>query len=200
MSRPEQGIEHDDELARRARKRDAGAVALLYRRHAPALLEYLHRVSGDRAEAEDVMHDSFLRIFEGRGTYEGRDRFRAWLYTIGTRILRDRGRLKRRHAELLLDAGADLLPSSLSGPADDLQRDQLLQRVESALSDLPEAYSAAFHLRVRESLSYKEIAAIRSEPEGTIRSRVHHTLRRIRTALLSEERPEQNNLKNGENR
>ena len=58
-----------------------------------------------------------------------------------------------------------------------------LRAIDSALSDLPATYAMAFHLRVREEFSYREMAEICGEPEGTLRSRVHHTLKRLRVAL-----------------
>ena len=56
-------------------------------------------------------------------------------------------------------------------------------RLSHLLRDLPESYAATFQLRVREDFTYRDIAEMRGEPEGTLRSRVHHTLRRIRAAL-----------------
>ena len=63
---------------------------------------------------------------------------------------------------------------------------ELIERIESALADLPASYAMAFHLRIRERFSYREIASMCGEPEGTLRSRIHHTLGRIRKALDEE--------------
>jgi RNA polymerase sigma-70 factor (ECF subfamily) len=59
-------------------------LADLYRRHAPALLAYLERMCGGRAEAEDALQETFLRVMKGRGEYREEGRFRAWLFTIAT--------------------------------------------------------------------------------------------------------------------
>ncbi len=55
----------------------------------------------------------------------------------------------------------------------------LLEVVESALADLPPAYAQAFFLRIHEDHSYREMSAICGEPEGTLRSRVHHAMKRV---------------------
>ncbi len=175
----------DDRLAALARKGDPGALATLYRRHAPALLEYAARITGERAEGEDVLHETFLRVFQGRGTYRGRGRLRAWLFTIATRIARDRRRSGMRHAALEAKAKDTIAPVAAADPLDEAMRRQLLSRVESVLDDLPRSYAVAFHLHIREDRSYKEIASISGEPEGTLRSRVHHTLMQIRRSLAS---------------
>jgi RNA polymerase sigma-70 factor (ECF subfamily) len=179
----------DDELAARARRGDPRSLAVLYRRHAPALLDYLSRIFGERADAEDVLQESFLRLFQGRGSYQGRGRFRAWLFTVATHLARDRLQQTRRRGELVNGAADSLRPSVPPDPLEDVARRELVRRVDSALADLPASYSMAVHLRLRESFSYREIAAMTGEPEGTLRSRVHHALKRLRVALApSEER------------
>jgi RNA polymerase sigma-70 factor (ECF subfamily) len=176
----------DDDLARRSRDGDAGALSLLYTRHAPTLLGYLRRLLPDRDDAEDVLQDTFLRLFEARGTYEGRGRFRSWLFTVATRQAHDRLRQRRRRDVLAETYGDELRPARAEGPTDEAGRSLLTRTIEAILGDLPPSYATAFHLRVREELSYREIAALSGEPEGTLRSRVHHALRRIRAALASD--------------
>ena len=173
----------DDSLAARSRDGDPAALAALYRRHAPALLAHLARVLGARADAEDVLQETFLRIFQGRGRYRGHGQFRAWLFTVGTHLAIDRIRQRHRRdalAGLALDA---LAPPTARDPCADTERHELAGRIESALADLPPAHAMAFHLRVREAFSYREMAEMCGEPEGTLRSRVHHALIRVRLAL-----------------
>jgi DNA-directed RNA polymerase specialized sigma24 family protein len=80
-------------------------------------------------------------------------------------------------------------PRAAEGPHERLAHEELLRAIDSALSDLPATYAMAFHLRVREEFSYREMAEICDEPEGTLRSRVHHTLKRLRVALTPRIRP-----------
>lgn len=179
-----QSVEADDDrLARQARRGEARALATLYRRHAPALVDYLSRITADRLDAEDALHEAFLRVFQGRGRYRGRGRFRAWLFTIATRIARDRQRRDRRHGELQAEARDAIAPAGRPDPALLAEGRDLAGKVESAMTDLPESYAIAFHLRIREEMSYREIAAISGESMGTLRSRVHHALKRIRRSL-----------------
>ncbi len=176
-----------DQLALKSRNGDPRALATLYRSMAPALLGYLERILGERADAEDVLHETFLRVFEGRGRYSGRGRFREWLFTVATRLAWDRKRRFRRHGELMSAFSDDLTPWSSPDPSQAIVYEELLKRVASALSDFPPAYAAAFHLRVREGFSYREMARISGDPEETLRSRVHRALKQIRRTLAPEQ-------------
>jgi RNA polymerase sigma-70 factor (ECF subfamily) len=159
------------------------ALALLYRRFAPGLLEYLRRVLQVDSDAEDVLHETFLRIFSGKGAYEGRGRFKAWLFTVATHLVRDRWKQSQRRSELLAMAAEALAAAPTPSPMDAVATRELLERIESALADLPPTYVMAFHLRLRENFSYRDMATICEESEGTLRSRVHHSVKRVRESL-----------------
>jgi RNA polymerase sigma-70 factor (ECF subfamily) len=175
----------DDALANRAREGCGAALTELYRRHAPTLLRYLHRITVDSDEAEDALQETFVRVLEARGQYEGRGRFRSWLFTIASRLVSDGRRQRKRRGALLEQYGGELVPDRPRESAWDTAH--LLAITEQVLADLPEAYAQTFVLRVREDFSYAEISEILGEPEGTLRSRVHHTLNRIRRALEHDE-------------
>ena len=170
----------DDDLVARSRAGDAAALAELYRRHAGALLGYLEWRAGSRPEAEDTVHETFLRLFEGRGQYEPRGQFRAWLFRVATRIVTDRGRTHKRRNEILR-ASVELEPAV---EAVEVHLGRRLQaRIDAILAQLPPETALAFQLRVRENMPYRDIAAECGEPEGTLRSRVHHAIHRVRSAL-----------------
>jgi RNA polymerase sigma-70 factor (ECF subfamily) len=173
-----------DRLALRARAGDTDALARLYRAFAPAVRAYLRRLTGDHAAADDVLHETFLHLMEGRGRFRATGRFRSWLFAVAANSARDhRRRLgsRRQPAAGLAGVGA----RTPAPPDEAVAVRETLRLVERALDDLPPEYGAAFHLRVREGLSYREIAAVTGDPEGTLRSRVYHTLQRLRKRLAA---------------
>jgi RNA polymerase sigma-70 factor (ECF subfamily) len=177
-----------DRLAMRARRGDSAAVTQLYLAHAPALLSYLQRLLGRREAAHDVLQETFLQLIEGRGRYRPRGRFRSWLFSVASNCARDFHRRENSRHRLVEAVAAKQDPLAIHPePAaeDALHTRETLAQIERALEDLPRSYAAAFHLRVREEFSYREMAAITGESEGTLRSRVHHTLRRLRAHLNS---------------
>jgi RNA polymerase sigma-70 factor (ECF subfamily) len=178
-----------DAAALACRRGDPRALARLYRVFAPPLLAYLQRAGGDRSEAEDVLHETFLRLITGRGRYRAQGRFRSWLFTVATRLLYDRQRKQRRRDLIIAEDPAELAPRPAVDPQRRLEARELHALVRSALADLPASYAAALQLRVREGFSYAEMVAITGEPAGTLRSRVHHVLKHLRRRLRAADDP-----------
>lgn len=175
-----------DRLALQARRGDTAALAALYRAFAPPVRAYLRRLLGDDAAADDVLHETFLQLLEGRGRYRAQGRFRPWLFAVAANAARDHRRRLGSRERLAGHLSAHEQPPA-PAPDEALARGEILRLVESLLDDLPPDYAAAFHLRVREGFSYREIAAMTGDPEGTLRSRVHHTLQRLREGLAAAE-------------
>jgi len=171
----------DEVLVEKSRRGDPAALAHLYLRHAPRLGGYLRRLLRNPEEAEDVLQDTFIRIFEGRGQYTEQGRFRSWLYTVATRQAMDRIRNEARRAKLLEEHSVPVRASQ--DPLKESANRQILDRVDAVLRTLPPEYVTAFHLRIREEFRYSEIAAICGAPEGTLRSRIHHALKKIHRAF-----------------
>jgi RNA polymerase sigma-70 factor, ECF subfamily len=176
-----------DRLALRARAGDADALTRLYGAFAPALMAYVERLTGDRAQAEDVVQETFLKVLENRGRYAAEGRFRQWLFTVAANAARSQVRrghlLVRLDADPGTEAAVGATPSRATAPDVATADREHLRLIEKTLATLPPGYAPAFHLRLREGFSYREIAAITGEPEGTQRSRVHHALHRLREAL-----------------
>lgn len=176
-----------DELAGRARAGDPRALARLYEEYAPALLSYVIRLTGDQASAEDVIHETFLRLIEKRGRFEARGRFRQWLFVVAANEARTRRRQGLRFQQLDGESPGISAMTTQAGatasPESELAHRECLALIEQVLAQLPRGYAEAFHLRVREGFGYREMAAITGEPEGTLRSRVHHAITRLRARL-----------------
>jgi RNA polymerase sigma-70 factor, ECF subfamily len=138
----------------------------------------------DRAMAEDLTQEVFLRVHKGLPSFDGELRFVAWLHTIATNIAiseyRRRKAQKRDRRELSIDqplAGTDDLYLTPAGrevdPRERAHQHEFLVRVRACVRELPDEFRAAVVLRDMEQLSYEEIAAALALPIGTVRSRIH---------------------------
>ena len=148
------------------------------------------RLTGSRADAEDITQEAFLRAYRALGDYPAepiRDlQLRPWLWTIAANLCRNRARSLGRRPE-------EPLPEEL--PADDPRPGPEAQALEAAgaaalaahLARLPWAQRAAVVLRHVTGLSYAEVAAALARPVGTVKADVHRGLQQLRT-LVEEER------------
>jgi RNA polymerase sigma-70 factor (ECF subfamily) len=138
----------------------------------------------DRATAEDLGQEVFLRVHKGLPGFDGEVRFVAWLHAIATNVAiteyRRRRAQKRDRRTVSIDqpiAGTDDLYLTPAGreldPREGAHQHEFLARVRQCVQELPDEFRAAVILRDMESLSYEEIAAALALPIGTVRSRIH---------------------------
>ncbi len=123
----------------------------------------------NRADAEDLTHDTFIRAYENLRRYRLEKRFSTWLFTVASNLCRNRLRYRRYHPVLSP-------PEEVSGgidPATVIDREDRWARVREELNCLPHAYRAPIVLRYYNDLSYQEIAEVLSLPEGTVKTRLH---------------------------
>jgi len=167
----------DEFLARAALAGDMRAVEELFRRYEPPIVRYLQRLTRNSEIAVDLFQDTFLRAYVNLGVYDSRRPFRPWLYRIATNLGLDW--LRHRTPALPAGGGPEAPPSV---EAVVVARD-LARQVEQAVAELADDHRTVFLLRHYQQLGYAEIAQIVGSPEGTVRSRMHHSLRILREKL-----------------
>ncbi|RIL07693.1 MAG: RNA polymerase subunit sigma-24 [Proteobacteria bacterium] len=171
--------DEDVRLMLALRDGDEAAFDALFARWSAPLLRYVERMVRDAASAEELVQESFLRLYRARDRYRPEARFSTWLYTIATRLALNE--LRRPHhqrphqsADEVDDEGRSLVLASEEPRADDVAHARRVgESVEAALGDLPERQRAALWLSAVEGHSYAEIAAALSTTEKSVKALVH---------------------------
>lgn len=163
-----------DSLIAQARQGHPDALTRVYREHAPALIALAFRLTGSRADAEDVLHDVFLGLPEALAHYEERGSFGSWLKRVTVRVALSRLRTQARFREVELE-------ESISAPTENETTD--LERVQRAIRALSPALRAVFVLREIEDYSHGEIAAMLGISARASAVRLHRAIRILREAL-----------------
>lgn len=167
--------------------------ALVNRCHRQAY-NIAYRMTGNRADAEDLTQESFLRAYRFFDRYNREMPFENWLYRIMSRVfideLRKRPKLKTQSLDQPLHAGdsgdAEILleiPDFESDPERLLLHDTLEESLQFALETLPAEFRVAVILADIEGLSYEEIAETMNCSLGTVRSRLHRGRKLLRQKL-----------------
>ncbi|MBC7367798.1 MAG: sigma-70 family RNA polymerase sigma factor [Undibacterium sp.] len=169
---------------------DRAAFAQLYDRFSRPLYATAHRILNDATEAQDIVHDAFVAVWEKASTFETtRGTAFSWAVTLTRNRAIDRLRSRRRRAELLdSSAPSDLgLDENSSGPSADVSAatsDQATA-VRAAVATLPIDQQRALELAFFSGLTQEEIAARLRTPLGTIKARMRRGLLKLRDQLAS---------------
>jgi RNA polymerase sigma-70 factor (ECF subfamily) len=154
------------------------AFRQLIARHEGALLNLFRRLGADQDEADDVAQETFLRLFGYRERYRPEARFRTFLFTVARHAWLDYCRKRERWRR----SDGPIPEEELAQESCRVSTSERMD-LEAALRQLPVAHRMVLVLSAYEGLSYAEIGRIMEIPEGTVKSRVFHGLRKLRTEL-----------------
>jgi RNA polymerase sigma factor (sigma-70 family) len=154
----------------------------LAREHAAAVFRYLLTVVGDRDLAQDLVQDTFVRLHR-----HARDAGPGLVFTTARSVALDhlrRRKIRRRHEHHDQDTALDRAAAADQPAPDRSLEDQEFRRdLARALARLPEEQRTVFHLTEIEGRPYDEVARVLGISPGTIASRKHHAVRKLREHL-----------------
>jgi|WetSurMetagenome_2_1015567.scaffolds.fasta_scaffold357462_2 RNA polymerase sigma-70 factor, ECF subfamily len=151
-------------------------IEALYQSHGSALLGYLGRSFGRAEAAEDLLHETFVQAIRGADRLAEATSPRAWLFGIARRV--GLASLRRRRMEPLSP------DAPLAAPVPD-ETDERIALLRRAAESLPPPLRETLQLRLVEELSYEEIADVLDVPVGTVRSRLHSAVQKLRQSLAA---------------
>jgi RNA polymerase sigma-70 factor (ECF subfamily) len=189
-ARPDQD-EFDAELLRAVAGGDEAAFARVYDRYAPILLGLMLRILRSRPEAEDVLQEVFLQVWQqARSFDQARGRAFTWLATLARSRAIDRLRsVDSRDRAALRSAEEGQQPAATAaalGWADEEAiRGERAEAVRAALAELPEEQRQVLVLAYLDGMSQSEIAAAKNQPLGTVKTRTRAGLKKLSEALRS---------------
>jgi RNA polymerase sigma-70 factor, ECF subfamily len=178
----------DEALVVRYQRGDVAAFEALVDRHRPGVYRFLARFVRDRARAEDLTQECWLRFIGAVPRWSARAPFRIWLYAVARNLAADEARrMTHRRHESIDDTGASRPFAELPAPGqtpEEAALDLLLQPVlEQAIAALPAEQREVFLLREYEGVAFAEIAAITGAPVPTVKSRMRYALEALRRTL-----------------
>jgi RNA polymerase sigma-70 factor, ECF subfamily len=163
---------------------NADAFAEAYRRHAGAVFALAHRMLWERAIAEELVQEIFLRLWEHPDRFDpARGSLRSFLLMDAHARCVDRIRSdsRRREREERTARAAMVSDYDVDLEAHDLE---VGEQVREAMATLSDAERRAIELAYFGGHTYREVARILDQPEGTVKSRIRTGLMRLRTQLL----------------
>jgi RNA polymerase sigma-70 factor (ECF subfamily) len=193
--------EHDAELVRRFNAGDEAAFVEIMTRYREKIFSVAFALLRNRADAEEIAQDTFIRAHRGLARFRGDSSLATWLHRIAVNLARNRYWYffrRRRHATLSLDSAvtegsdatfADLVATDSPNPAREATTDEFTRLVEACMEKLDARHREILTLRNLLNRSYGEIGDALGINVGTVKSRIARARASLRS-LLSEACPE----------
>jgi RNA polymerase sigma-70 factor (ECF subfamily) len=172
----------DNDVVRAFLEGDQRAFGELVRRYDTRLLNFVYRTIGDRERAQDLVQETFVRVYRHIERFDLSKKFSTWIYTIASNLAKNELRNRSRNPLVLFQTikknwDADHRPLEWEDtqykPDDLFRKRHLREKVEEAVKELPEHHRIVFVLRELEGKTYEEIAEITGCNLGTVKSRLN---------------------------
>jgi len=161
---------------------EARAFSEVVRRYDKRLLNFVYRTVGDRERGQDLVQETFVRVYRHLHRFDQTKKFSTWIYTIASNLAKNELRNRSRNPLVLFQTikknwEADHRPLEWEDtklrPDDLFRKRHLKELVEKAVTELPEHHRIVFVLRELEGKSYEDIAEITDCNLGTVKSRLN---------------------------
>ena len=161
---------------------DVAAFETLYRRHNDSLYRYLLRCCLDRDSAEDVFQEVWGKIIKSRGNYRRTAKFTTFLYRVAHNCFIDHIRRNKRH-QGKTDTDPDLFANPADGTELAAEKGLVRDRLEIALTTLPDEQRDVFLLHEEAGLTLDNIALVTGVNRETAKSRLRYAMKKLKAAL-----------------
>ena len=181
-------IPTDEELIAQFQNGDVYAFDQIVHRYKDPLINFVYHFLGNRIDAEDVIQETFLRVYKNKHLYRNIAKFSTWIYTIAGNLAKTELRRRKRRRVLSISqmgyADKDYdIPDTVSTPDQVVDGDIKENMIRKEIDDLPIKFKEVIILRDIKEFSYEEISEILKIPIGTVKSRVNRGRLRLQKRL-----------------
>ena len=178
----------DEQLIARFQSGDERAYIELVNRYRDRLINFVYPFLGDFEQAEDVVQETMLKLYEKKHYYREIAKFSTWIYTIARNLanteLRKKKRRKTTHiSRMTKDDRQYDIPAVQADLNQNLQNEFIRERIHAAIKELPEHFKNVIILRDIQELSYDDISNIVGVPLGTVKSRINRARLQLQAEL-----------------
>jgi RNA polymerase sigma-70 factor (ECF subfamily) len=168
----------DEEHMLKFQNGDMASYNVLVARFKDQLFNFVYRYVNDSALCEDILQETFLRLYKNKSYYKEIAKFSTWIYTIAANLAKTELRKKKRRTIFSISNYTEdnkdyELQDYASTPDQDVVSENTLSHIQAAIEKLPDAFKEVIILRDIQDLDYDEIAEITGTPLGTVKSRIN---------------------------
>lgn len=179
----------EPECVARAISGEHAAFEKLVDAYTARVYSHAYRMLRNREEAEDIVQETFLRVYRNLNAFEQRRPFRNWLYTITTNLALNALRSRQRRGQVValdFDDAEVVSLAPITNIRDTIALEDLAERLANAISLLPAQPAALVHLHYIEGMTIREAAEVLNMREEAAKVALHRARKRLRENLLNE--------------
>jgi RNA polymerase sigma-70 factor (ECF subfamily) len=168
----------DEQLIAKFQQGDIQSFDVLVHRYKDQLLNFIYRFVGNRTDAEDIVQETFLRVYKNKHYYREIAKFSTWVYTIAGNLAKTELRRRKRHkifsVSNFVNEERDYdIPDREHSPEKKVDSTIKESIIQKAIDKLPAKFMEVIILRDIQGFAYEEISQILNIPLGTVKSRVN---------------------------
>ncbi|MBI4564428.1 MAG: sigma-70 family RNA polymerase sigma factor [Planctomycetes bacterium] len=193
MTSSERSAASDQALIEAIKKGDLAAFTELVSRHQRALVNFFYRCAWDLQTAEDCAQEVFVKLYAHLDAYEPRAKFTTFLYRVARNLWIDKVRAREADPKPISLEGTgggaqnvplkDRIPSRGETPIETLTRREMQEALRRAIDALPKEQRLVVVLSEMQGLKYQEISEILEIPVGTVKSRMHTAIEKLKDLM-----------------
>jgi RNA polymerase sigma-70 factor (ECF subfamily) len=183
--------ESQEQIIQLAQEGDEQAYRVLYTRYCRVVYTLAYQMLGSHTDADEVVQETFIRVFKNIHRLRNAGAFNSWLYQIATNLSIDLRKVRTRRRTLALDESPDNVSAFelatsrwVKNPSQVLENKELLKQITLAVEELPAQQKAVIMMHEVEGLSKKMISEILECSLVTVRTNLHHARKKLRKTLL----------------
>lgn len=159
------------------------AMKLLMSSYQERLYWHIRRIVLSHDDADDIMQNTFIKIWKGLENFKGESQLYTWLFKIASNevfsfIEKNKKFKNNIDVNHIYDIKSDVHPGDMDGEA-------IQQKLENAIATLPEKQRMVFHLKYYEEMKYSEISEVLETSEGALKANYHLAVKKIEDFLKS---------------
>ncbi|MCA9744249.1 MAG: sigma-70 family RNA polymerase sigma factor [Deferribacteres bacterium] len=187
----QQAYDSQEEMIKLAQEGDEQAYRALYTRFCRVVYTLAYQMVGNHTDADEVVQETFIRVFKNIHRLRNTSSFNSWLYQIATNLSIDLRKARTKRRMLPLDESPDNISTFelatsrwVKNPTQVLENKELLKQITLAVDELPAQQKAVVILHEVEGFSKKSISEILDCSLVTVRTNLHHARKKLRRTLL----------------
>lgn len=174
----------DERLMEKVIRGDERAFGTLYDRYQRKMMAYFSRMLwSDREKAQDMVQELFTKLAQRPQSYDAGRPFSTWLYSVANNMCKNEYRSAETRKKAVPHLKAELDGTVAADHGSEVDRERFRERLEEELAKLDPDHKATFVMRYHEDMAIKEIAATFAISEGTVKSRLFYTLKKLAERL-----------------